>query len=216
MGPGAGDPRFGVSRWILVVGALALGTPVVSTAQSFDATGTWVVNRELSENLREKAEEQAARRRRMASVSEGDGITRSSRGSGRAGLLAAGAGGGARRPGGGGFEAFGLLRRLVQGTDRLQIEHSDPALTIVDQRGAQRVLYTDGRKQENEAGEETVKITTQWKKDRIVSKANVSDGTRVTETYELDSEERLHVTINVGRMALERVYDRDTNEAAAN
>src|SRR5205814_726076 len=104
-------------------------------------------------------------------------------------------GGGFRgRRGGGGFggrhgrpaEGSGESADLSQDPrafDLLSIVHHDPELKITDGLGREHVLYTDGRKIEEERSAGTMKIRAKWKDGRVVVATTPDHGPKITETY---------------------------------
>ncbi|HEX9304171.1 MAG TPA: hypothetical protein VGA31_06945 [Thermoanaerobaculia bacterium] len=139
-----------------------------------DLSGTWKLDRDRSDDPAEK-------------LREGGGSSR--RGSG-------GGGGFRGRRGGGGFG--GHHGRSTDegeqngGTDFLQdsrafdllsIVHRDPELRITDGLGREHVLYTDGRRVDEERSSGTTKIRAKWKDGRVVVATTPEHGAKITETY---------------------------------
>ena len=136
-----------------------------------DLSGTWKLDRERSDDPGQKF---------------ADGGGTSGHGSG---------GGGFRgRRGGGGFG--GRHGRPAEGSgesadfsqdprafDLLSIVHHDPELKITDGLGREHVLYTDGRKIEEERSAGTMKIRAKWKDGRVVVATTPDHGPKITETY---------------------------------
>jgi hypothetical protein len=200
-----------VSAALLLVGNLA-ARAVEKANERPDFTGTWQLNNEESDDLREKMLE--------ARQGRGNG-SGGSRGGGGFGGPPAGRGGmggprgrfGGR--GGGDRGDMGAPPLMREALERLVISHSDPEITISYGDGRLLVLYTDGRKIERESpfGEVLV-FKTKWKEDRIVVKRRSEGRPEVTEIYELSPErERLFVTLEFepprggGQITLRRVYE---------
>lgn len=160
-------------------------------------TGTWGLNHDLSDDPQR--------------VREGG-----ARGGGRGGR----GGFGGRRGGG-----FGGRRGRPEETDdgappsldpealeKLTIVHRDPELRITDGLGREHVLFTDGRKVEEERSAGTVKIRTDWKDGHVVVTTTPKRGPKITEAYGIAADGSvLTVTTQVegrGRnLELRRVYD---------
>ncbi len=168
-----------------------------------DLSGTWKLDRERSDDPAQK-------------VREGGGSSR--RGSG-------GGGGFRGRRGGGGFGGhhgrptdegeenggtdFGEDSRAF---DLLAIVHRDPQLRITDGLGREHVLYTDGRRVDEERSAGTTKIRAKWKDGRVVVATTPEHGAKITETYAVAADgSSLTVTTRVegrGReIEFRRVYD---------
>jgi len=135
-----------------------------------DLSGTWKLDRDRSDDPAEK-------------FREGGGS------SGR------GSGGGFRgRRGGGGFggrhgrsseagEESSDSFQDPRAFELLSIVHHDPELKITDGLGREHLLYTDGRKIEEERSAGTMKIRAKWKDGRVVVSTTPEHGPKITETY---------------------------------
>ena len=160
-------------------------------------TGTWRLNHDLSDNPERMRE---------------GGPTGGTRG-GRGGF-------GGRR--GGGFGGHRGRREEIddvappaldpEALETLTIVHRDPEFRITDGLGRQHVLFTDGRKVEEERSAGAVKIRTDWKDGHVVVTTTPKRGPRITEAYGVAADGSvLTVTTRVeGRgssLELRRVYD---------
>jgi hypothetical protein len=101
---------------------------------------------------------------------------------------------------------------VLESTRHLVITQKDPELRIASLEGKTRVLFTDGRKVEEERLDGTLKIKTKKRSDRIVVSYEYPSGRDVTETWEvLTPARRLLVTTKVethrGTFSFKRVYD---------
>jgi hypothetical protein len=168
-----------------------------------DLSGTWKLDRERSDDPAQK-------------LREGGGSSR--RGSG-------GGGGFRGRRGGGGFgghhgrptdegEENGATdsSQDPRAFDLLSIVHHDPELKITDGLGREHVLYTDGRKIEEERSAGTMKIRAKWKDGRVVVATTPEHGAKITETYAVTADRSsMTVTTKIegrGReLEFRRVYD---------
>lgn len=192
-----------VSRRVLAVLAVSA---VLRAAGPGDLTGTWKLNREASDDPKQKLEEAA---RNAPPPSSGGG--------GRGHGMHHG-GGSAPSPDGGrpehaaGAGADGPT--LMKGLDVLTIEHHDPKLVITDSLGREHVLSTDGRKVEEEGARGKSVIEAQWKDGHVVVHWEPEHGPSVTEAYAVTADgTQLTVTMQLdakGRMpavTIRRVYD---------
>ncbi|HWZ84556.1 MAG TPA: hypothetical protein VN032_00050, partial [Thermoanaerobaculia bacterium] len=96
----------------------------------------------------------------------------------------------------------------------LQIQHKEPSITITDAAGHERVVYTDGRKTEQERSHGgTVVMTASWKDGHVEIVSKPETGAKVTETFTITADgSQLTVTTKMegGRgpaVTIRRVYD---------
>jgi len=186
---------LGICLGILLAGAAGAAAPG-------DLSGTWKLNRDASDDPRKKIEEARA---------EGDQ-------SGGGGWHGGGTGHhGGRRGGGfssGDRRSSGDMEPPADG-DTLRIDHQDPRLVITDGAGREHVLYTDGRKVEEERSfGGTTKITARWKDGHVVVETEPERGPSYTETYAVTGDHKQWtVTRRIrgrgrhGDIEIRRVYD---------
>jgi hypothetical protein len=137
-------------------------------------SGTWKLDRERSDDPAQKLREGGGPSQRG---SGGGGGFRGRRGGG-------GFGGHRGRPTDEGEENGGSdFFQDSRAFDLLAIVHRDPELRIRDGLGREHVLYTDGRKIEEERSSGTTKIKTKWKDGRVVVVTTPEHGAKITETY---------------------------------
>jgi hypothetical protein len=203
---------------LLLVGALVAWAEEKANEKP-DFTGTWQLNEEASDDLRKKLLE--ARRGR-------GGGSGGPRGGGVLGGPPGGRGGTGGPPGGFGGRGEGRGEMgpplfMRETAERFVISHNDPEITISYEDGRSLVLFTDGRKVEQESlhGGALV-LKTKWKEDRMVVKRRAEGRPEVTEIYELSPErERLFVTLELepppggGQITLRRVCDSIDSEPSA-
>ena len=96
------------------------------------------------------------------------------------------------------------------------IRHDEPEIFIIKDEQIIHERFTDGRKEERDAGDgSTAKVKTRWKKRRLVTEIKTERAGKVTESYELDQEKnRLIVTVRIesrrmGVLKVRYVYDAD-------
>lgn len=186
---------LGICFGILLAGAAGAAAPG-------DLSGTWKLNRDASDDPRKKMEEARA---------EGDP-------SGGGGWRGGGMGhhGGHRGSGdsSGDRGSSGAMEPSAE-AETLRIDHQDPRLVITDGAGREHVLYTDGRKVEEERSfGGTTKITARWKDGHVVVETEPERGPSYTDTYAVTADRKqLTVTRHIkgrgrrGDVEIRRVYD---------
>jgi hypothetical protein len=160
-----------------------------------DFSGTWQLNEQQSDDIREKIRE--AIRARM-------------RGGGMGGR------GGPGEPGGGGRmgQARERMRRMQEGMQRLTIAQTESEMTVTNAVERKQSFFTDGRTQTREGGFGPVKFEANWKKrSLVVIEKPETEGATVTRTYFFRRDDpHLYVNVKVeGRGPVfdyQRVYDR--------
>ncbi len=175
----------------------------VRAAAPGDLSGTWLLNRDASDDPKKKMEEARGDDSGSGGGGYGGGSGMGHHGGHRGG-------GGHSRDGGssGPFETPADSASLL-------IEHYDPKLVITDGAGREHILYTDGRKTEEERSlGGTTRIYTQWKDGHVVVETEPEKGPSYTETYSITADRKvLTVTLRFKahgkRPALEirKVYD---------
>lgn len=166
-------------------------------------SGTWSLNRELSDDPREKMREA---RESGGGPGRGGGFRGHRGGGGPAGLR------GRRRDGGGAESGSADSEDLMRAFEKLSIVHRDPELRITDGFGREHVLYTDDRRIEEERSAGTVKIRARWKDGHVVVTTTPEHGSKIIETYAVTADGSvLTVTTAIegrGReISFRRVYD---------
>jgi len=169
-----------------------------------DLSGTWKLDRERSDDPTKK-------------LREGGGPSGRGSGGGGGGFRGrrggSGFGGHHGRPTNEGEENGGTdFFEDSRAFDLLAIVHRDPELRITDGLGRERVLYTDGRKIEEERSAGTMKIRAKWKDGRVVVATTPEHGPKITETYAVTADgSSMTVTTTIegrGRdLEFRRVYD---------
>jgi len=120
-----------------------------------------------------------------------------------------------RRLPGSGRKQARALRRPGEGTQRLEIDHADPKISIRFADGFERTFFTDGRAPSDDFEAGLLNLGGKWKKKELVFTAESAYGARVRETYELSLDgARLTVTVkrdatvDAPGIVFKRVYDR--------
>jgi hypothetical protein len=193
----------GIFAAATIAATLLLFPPAGRAIGPGDLSGTWKLDRERSDDPAQKLREGRDPSRRG---SGGGGGFRGRRGGG-------GFGGHHGRPTDEGEENGGTdFFEDSRAFDLLAIVHRDPELRITDGLGREHVLYTDGRRVDEERSSGTTKIRAKWKDGRVVVATTPEHGAKITETYAVTADGfSLTVTTRVegrGReLEFRRVYD---------
>ena len=176
-----------------------------------DLSGSWVYNRGLSDDAREKMREGMER----AGGSSGG---RSPAGGG----TGASSGGGRMSPPPGGMggadDPRGAMRGILEPAEELTIEQGAAEITMEEKFGQTRHLHPDGKKYRTDNG--TAEVKASWKEGQLVVETKRGPGSRVVETWErVPDGSQLIVTVKTEggfgpSLVLKRVYDRAQGDAA--
>jgi hypothetical protein len=190
--------RLGILIFLPIVG-LALPANLRG-----NLSGAWKLNRDLSDDPREKMRE--ARESGGGGGSRGGGGFGGRHGGGRGGAFRG------RHAADEGEGGSGDAEIATRAFETLSIVHRDPELRITDGLGREHVLSTDDRKIEEERSEGTWKMRARWKDGHVVVTTTPEHGPTLTETYTVTADGSvLTVTTKVegrGRsFEFRRVYD---------
>lgn len=216
--------RFVVMAGVLAIAVVSRGGRGLSADVKIDLSGRWAINDSLSDDPAAKMKESAGSGRSGGGGGGDTGGGSGGGGGGYGGGLGGGGGrggfggggrrGGAGGRGGSGGESGAPPSEVLQTVRHLLITEKDPELRIAsaDGDGKTRVLFTDGRKIEEERFDGTLKIKTKKKSDKIVVSYEYPSGREVTETWELlTPARRILVMTKVegrrGTFSFKRVYD---------
>lgn len=187
------------------------GTVIAPAVEMPNLSGQWQLNKDASDDP-EKAMKEARSSGGGSSYGSGGGG-----GFGRGGHGHGGGGGGWGRGGRGGDSgdsANATAGGWFVALDTLKIRHDDPTLAITDAAGRERVLYTDGRRTEEERSHGgTTAVTASWKDGHLEIVSKPGNGGKIVETYAIAADRsQLIVTTKVegGRgpgFTIRRVYD---------
>lgn len=193
-------------------------------------TGTWSFNRDQSDDLREKMSEARQGRRRGGGGGGRGGRSGGGMPGGRGGGVPGGGGGGRMPdggwPGGGGERQQGrqdregrrggLMFEYLRPAQSMVIRHDEPEIFITKDERIIHERFTDGRKEERDAGDgSTAKVRTRWKKGKLVTVIETERVGKIIESYELDRENNQLVVIvrvenpRMGAVKVRYVYDAD-------
>ncbi|MEN8179559.1 MAG: hypothetical protein ABFS39_13210 [Pseudomonadota bacterium] len=158
-----------------------------------DLSGLWTLNREMSDNPREKIKEATQQAR---SASRGQGHSRG--GMGRGGQRSGGMGGrpssarmvgrGRGRPGGESMSQG--LRALLNGPETMELTHEEPMLLIVTDDGKRQRVFTDMRGASVSAmgGMDQNVTIAGWEQDVLVIETTTSLHPRLIQEFKLDAD----------------------------
>lgn len=185
------------------------GVTALQAAAMPDLTGTWQLNKDASDDPA-KVMKEARSSGGGRGGGSGGGMGGMGMGHGGHGHGSGGRGGDRGENDGGAQSAEDWFAALTT----LKIEHSEPRLAITDAAGHERVVYTDGRKVEEERshGGTTVVIAS-WKDGRVQIVSTPETGSKITETFAVTADRtQLTVTTKLegGRapaVTIRRVYD---------
>ena len=190
--------RAALRSFLFAVAILAplAGPAATEENRRGNLTGTWRLNHDLSDDP------QKMREGRLAGGARG----------GRGGFGRRGGGFGGHRGGGAESDDGAPPAFDPEALEKLTIVHQDPELRITDGLGRSHVLFTDGRKIEEERSAGTFKIRTEWKDGHVVVTTTPKRGPKTTESYGVAADGSvLTVTMRIegrGRdLELRRVYD---------
>jgi len=168
----------------------------VATAQTLN--GTWKLNRDQSDDAREKLRSAMQDRDQNGPMGGHGGMGGGGVTMGIPGIGGIGGGGMGRRGGGpgmGGGSGAGSqdqrakLRDLVEAPDQLTVTQKGPEIDISDTQSHVRSLYTDGRKLEKpkkDSGQTQVKA--HWERETLITEEKGPNGEKLSHSYELTSE----------------------------
>lgn len=189
--------RLAVAAGLVLLAAAAFSTgqyseqpkPAPAPASQPVLTGTWKLNRDESDDAREKL--RSALQDREQNGSPGGMGRHGGMGGGMGGGIGmgipgigGGMGGGMGRPGGqgggsGSDEQHARLRDLIQAPDQLSIAQKGAEIDLTDNKNRVRSLFTDGRKLEKpkkDSSESQVKA--HWDHETLVSDEKGPNGER--------------------------------------
>lgn len=208
---------WSISGVLLVLLLAAVGVTEVAGQEQADLSGSWRLNRELSDDPSERMAEAGSGRAGSGSAGEGGfGGMGGGRGGGRSGRGGRGGSGGGR----GQFseEDRERLRRFRETAltmaEKFTIAQSDSTVAFTFQGTSALTLHTDGRKLKQESDDlGKIEIKAKWNDGELVVERKM-DGGKITERYShAQYSERLFVTTKTefSRMpraiVFRRVYD---------
>ena len=205
-----------MSTWLMaawLAASHAVAAP--QTKVTPDLTGTWVLNRDLSDRPGQGGGDGGSGGRR----GPGGGMGRPGGGMGGMGGGMGGRGGG---HGGGGMPDREEMERMraameavVRAPERLIIVKADPGLIVTDEEGVSTRLALDGSKETGAVNGVTFESATKWEDGKLRVERKFKGGLKLVEIYSVSVDPRLltvSARIEGGRMGgagrtTNRVYE---------
>ena len=161
------------------------------SAPSEPLNGTWKLNRDESDDAREKLRSAMQDRDQNGPMGRHGGM-----GGGGVGIGIPGIGiGGMGRPGGGSGGGRGSagsedqrsrLRDLVEASDQLKIVQKGPEIDVTDADSRVRLLFTDGRKIDKPKKDVTqTQAKAHWDHGTLITEEKGPDGEKISHAYEI-------------------------------
>ena len=188
-----------------------------------DFSGHWVFNAKASDDPQEKLKE--AMKAMQQAGGGGRGMGGGSGGHGRGGGKSGGRQGHGASGGVGGRSEIspGKMPELTATPERLDITHEDPMLLIADENDQRRQIFTDfrGASVSVSSGLQQRMVVAGWEDGTLVVETTTDGGTRLTQSYQIDSETGQLLISAAARLAERQpvtfrlVYDRAKPETDA-
>jgi hypothetical protein len=169
--------------------------PTTETSQGQPVlNGTWKLNRDESDDPREKLRSAMQDREQNGTMGRhggtgGGGVTMGIPGIGGVGGMGrpGGPGGGqGRRAGAGSEEQRGRLGDLVEAPNQLEIAQKGVETDMTDTEGHVRSLFTDGRKLEKSKKDSTqTQVKARWDHATLITEEKGSNGEKISHSYEI-------------------------------
>lgn len=174
----------------LICLALSYAAQVNAMAKQPNFTGTWRLNRGLSDKPQEKVKEAIGKR------------------GGRLGKIM------------GGRAAQDRMKDNASMAEVLRIIHNDPEFQVNGNNNVSRRIFTDGRKVNNTTPKgESIETTARWQGSQLVVVTQRANGGKLTQTYSLESGGRqMIVSTQITGQRLDRpielrfVYDAEAGQ----
>jgi hypothetical protein len=212
---GVGRPAIVVTAIGLMCGVVAGG---VRGASRPDLSGTWTLNRELSEFPRETGFDPDWLN--GGSEKAGETGTGRSGGGGRAGRTGRSGGGGSIRTPGPGthFESEEDTKKIQELVNevknppvRMTIVQTDTAVTISDARGWTRTVHAGGKEETLQLNAGPIGVVTKWEDPKLVIRYLVEKDRELRYRYSRTETRRLAVEVQFAEHGhgdvIKRVYD---------
>jgi hypothetical protein len=200
--------RFAIALTLVVVVAVAYAAkqsaeqtkPAPETKPGEPVlNGTWKLNRDESDDAREKLRSAMQDRDQNGQMGRrggmgGGGVTMGIPGIGVGGMGRprggpGGGGGMGRGQGAGSEDQRARLRDLVEAPDQLRVAQKGPEIDMTDTQSHTRTLFTDGRKVEKPKKEsDHTQVKAHWNNETLVTDEKGPNGEKVSHTYQITGE----------------------------
>ncbi len=199
--------RFGLALGLVFVVAAAYAakqsaeqskpapSPEASQAQP-TLNGTWKLNRDQSDDPREKLRSAMQDRDQNGPMGGhggmgGGGVTMGIPGIGGIGGMGrrGGGPGQGRGPGAGSEDQRARLRNLVEAPDQLKVLQKGPEIDMTDTESHVRSLFTDGRKVEKPKKDSSqTQVKARWERETLITEEKGPNGEKISHSYEITGE----------------------------
>jgi hypothetical protein len=160
--------------------------------------GTWKLNRDQSDDPREKLRSAMQERDQNGPMGRhggmgGGGVSMGIPGIGGIGGMGrpgGGPGGGqSRGPGAGSEDQRARLRDLVEAPDQLKVLQKGPEIDMTDAESHVRSLFTDGRKLEKPKKDSNqTQVKAHWDRETLMTEEKGPNGEKISHSYEITGE----------------------------
>ena len=177
--------RLLIAMCALICLALTCAARINAADEQPNFTGTWRLNRELSDNAQEKIKEAVGKKGGMLGKIMGGRV------------------------------AQDRMKDGASMAEVLRITHNDPEIQVSGNNNLTRRLFTDGRKVSNTRPKgESLETTARWQGSQLVVATQRANGGKLTQTYSLErGGRRMIVSTQIASQRLDRpiemrfVYD---------
>lgn len=181
-------------------------SPPATASPATALAGTWKLNRDDSDDPREKL--RSAIQDRSQNGNPGGMGRRGGMGGGGIGMGIPGAGGGmgggmgrpggAQGPGSGSDDQRARLLDVVEPPNGLRVAQKGPEVDMMDDNGHTRALFTDGRKVEKPKKDAPqTQVKARWEGQTLITEEKGPDGEKISHTYELSPEGKFIDTLTL-------------------
>lgn len=194
--------RFALALGLVIAFAAAFAAkqaaeqprPAGEVAQSQPLNGTWKLNRDQSEDPREKLRSAMQDRDQNGPMRHPGGMGGGGATMGIPGIGGIGGGGMGRRggpgigqgSGAGSEEQRAKLRDLVEAPDQLNVTQKGPEIDMADTQSHVRSLFTDGRKVEKPKKDSNqVQVKAHWERKTLITEEKGPNGEKISHSYEI-------------------------------
>ena len=159
--------------------------------------GTWKLNRDESDDPREKLRSAMEDRDQNGPMGRhggmgGGGVTMGIPGIGIGGMGRPGGGPGGgqgRGPGSGSEDQRARLHEVVEAPDQLTVAQKGPKIDMTDTQSHVRSLFTDGRKLEKPKKDSNqVQVKAHWDRETLITEEKGPNGEKISHSYQMTGE----------------------------
>jgi hypothetical protein len=199
--------RLALAVGLIVVAAMAYAAkqsaeqakpaPAAESPAKNSLEGTWKLNRDQSDDARDKLRSAMQERDQNSPMGRHGGPGGGGMGGGGIGMGIPGIGGMGRPGGPGGSGGMGRgsasgsedqrarLRDLVEAPEQLKVTQKGPEIDMTDPQYRERELFTDGRNIEKSKDAMLIPIKAHWDRETLVTEEKGPNGEKFSHSYEL-------------------------------